>query len=286
MRGILMAGGNGSRLSPITKSVSKQLLPVYNKPMIYYPLSTLLLAGVTELLLVCREEDKALFESLLGNGSRFGIEILYQVQHEPRGLADGLLIAKEFVGNQEVALILGDNIFYGAGVGETLRSHRSPHGATIFAAPVTNPTEYGVVEFDTDGRAISIEEKPAVPKSNFAIPGLYFFDSTVVERASVIAPSARGELEITDVISSYLHDQALNVVTLPRGTAWLDTGTFDSLAQAGEFVRAIETRQGLLISAPEEIAWRFGLIDKDTLLESARLFSSSSYGLSLERLVS
>lgn len=286
MRGILMAGGNGSRLSPLTTSVSKQLLPIYNKPMIYYPLSTLLLAGVKELLVICKTNDRSLFEDLLGDGRRFGISIEYRVQVEPKGLAHGLVIARDFIEDHEIAMILGDNIFYGAGVGETLQTHRSRSGATIFASRVTNPRDYGVVEFDDDGRALNIEEKPEIPQSDFAIPGLYFFDSSVAERASKIMPSARGELEITDVLSSYLTEQSLKVIPLPRGTAWLDTGTFDALAQAGEFVRAVEARQGLLVSAPEEIAWRFGLIDNDILLESAELFSSSTYGRSLAKLVS
>lgn len=285
MRGVILAGGSGTRLHPLTISVSKQLLPVYNKPMIYYPISTLMLAGVQEILIISTPRDLPQFESLLGDGSDWGISIEYQVQVEPKGIAQGLLLSEDFVGESNICLALGDNIFYGAGVGETLAQYETSVGATILAQAVSDPSRYGIVVFDAAGKAVSIEEKPANPKSSFAIPGLYFYDNTAVQRAKTLKPSDRGELEITDLNRSYLDDGVLFVKPLPRGTAWLDTGTIDSLAQAAEFVKVVEQRQGFMISSPEEIAWRLAYIEASGLHALAEKFGKTEYGEYLKRLL-
>lgn len=278
MKGIILAGGTGSRLWPITWGVSKQLVPVYDKPMIYYPLSTLMLAGVTEILVITTPQDREQFERLLGDGSQFGVQISYATQAKPRGLADAFVVGAEHIGSDSVALILGDNIFYGAGLGTQLRRFADPQGGAIFAYWVSNPQAYGVVEFDRQHRAVSLTEKPEHPASNFAVPGLYFYDNDVVEIARGLSPSPRGELEITDVNNEYLRQGRLNVEVLPRGTAWLDTGTVDLLMAAGDFVRTIERRQGLKIGAPEEVAWRMGLISAAELEERALKLRKSGYG--------
>ncbi|WP_278314441.1 glucose-1-phosphate thymidylyltransferase RfbA [Lolliginicoccus levis] len=278
MRGIILAGGTGSRLHPITLGASKQLLPVYDKPMIYYPLSTLMLAGIRDILIITTPHDREQFERLLGDGSQFGISITYKVQQEPKGLAQAFTLGADHIGNGPVALILGDNIFYGPGTGTSLARFSTVTGGSVFGYWVSNPRSYGVIEFDENGRAVSLEEKPARPKSNYAIPGLYFYDNDVVEIARELKPSPRGELEITDVNLEYMHAGRLTVEKLGRGTAWLDTGTFDSLLEASNFVRTIEHRQGLKISAPEEVAWRCGYITEDELIERAQPLVKSGYG--------
>jgi glucose-1-phosphate thymidylyltransferase len=278
VRGIILAGGTGSRLWPITLGVSKQLMPVYDKPMIYYPLSTLMMAGIREVLVITTPDDRDAFARLLGDGSRLGMRIEYAVQPRPEGLAQAFLIGAEFLDGQAAALVLGDNIFYGAGLGTALGRLPEPDGGHVFAYHVANPTDYGVVEFDEVGRVLSIEEKPAVPKSAYAVPGLYFFGRDIVEVASAITPSARGELEITAVNEHYLRAGRLTVTVLDRGTAWLDTGTFASLRQATEFVSVVEERQGLKIGCIEEVAWRNGWLDDDALRAAAEPLAKSGYG--------
>jgi glucose-1-phosphate thymidylyltransferase len=277
MRGIILAGGTGSRLYPLTRAISKQLLPVFNKPMIYYPLSTLMLAGIREILIVTTARDQQQFQELLGNGTQLGLEIQYAIQASPKGIADGLLLGEGFAGGGGTALILGDNIFYGTGVGESLSAYLSVTGATVFAQRVTDPSRYGVVELDNSGRAKRLQEKPSRPKSNLAVTGLYFYDYTAFERAKSLKPSFREELEITDLNQSYLDSDELNVVTLPRGTAWLDTGTIESLAQASEFVEVVESRQGFKIACPEEISWRYGYLDDLQLGKLASSYGSGDY---------
>ncbi|OMQ14690.1 glucose-1-phosphate thymidylyltransferase [Modestobacter sp. VKM Ac-2676] len=278
MRGIILAGGTGSRLFPITQAVSKQLMPVYDKPMIYYPLSTLMMAGIREVLIITTPGDEAAFRNLLGDGSRLGMRLEYASQPRPEGLAQAFLIGADFIGDSSVALVLGDNIFYGAGLGTALARLPEPDGGHVFAYHVANPQEYGVVEFDEAGRVLSIEEKPAVPKSSYAVPGLYFYAADVVEVARGIRPSARGELEITAINDHYLQAGRLTVTALDRGTAWLDTGTFASLRQATEFVSVIEERQGLKIGCIEEIAWRQGWLDDAALRAVAEPLGKSGYG--------
>ena len=285
MRGIILAGGTGTRLHPLTIAVSKQLMPVYDKPMIYYPLSTLMLAGVTEVLCITTPGDAEQFQRLLGDGSAFGISISYAVQPRPEGLAQAFVIGADFIGSEAVALVLGDNIFYGPGLGAQLAKYTDVSGGVVFAYRVNNPSEYGVVEFDDGFRVVSIEEKPAHPKSHYAVPGLYFYDNDVISVASQLKPSARGELEITDVNSAYLSEGRLRVEVLPRGTAWLDTGTFDSLIDAADFVRVIQARQGQKVGCPEEIAWRLGLLDDRALLSRADELDRSGYGEYLRQLV-
>src|SRR6478736_7974341 len=266
MRGIILAGGTGSRLHPITLGISKQLVPVYDKPMIYYPLSTLILAGIRDILIITTPQDAEQFQRLLGDGERFGVSITYKAQPSPDGLAQAFILGEEHIGSDSVALVLGDNIFYGQGMGTRLRQYSELDGGVVFGYWVDDPTAYGVVEFDAAGNAVSLEEKPARPKSNYAVPGLYFYDNDVVEIAKNLKPSPRGELEITDVNKAYLERGDLKVEILPRGTAWLDTGTFDSLNDANNFVRTLESRQGLKVGAPEEAAWRMGFLTDDELV--------------------
>lgn len=278
MRGIILAGGTGSRLHPITLGVSKQLVPVYDKPMIYYPLSTLILAGIQDILIITTPHDADQFQRLLGDGSRFGVSITYKQQPSPDGLAQAFILGAEHIGNGPVALVLGDNIFYGQGMGTQLRRFSQIDGGAVFGYWVADPSAYGVVEFDDEGKAISLEEKPAQPKSHYAVPGLYFYDNDVVEIARNLEPSPRGELEITDVNRVYLEKGKLQVEILPRGTAWLDTGTFDSLNEASEFIRTVQKRQGLSIGCPEEISWRLGNLSDDELRTIAEPLIKSGYG--------
>ena len=278
MKGIILAGGSGTRLYPITKGISKQLMPVYDKPMIYYPLSTLMLAGIKDVLVITTPEDQEQFKRLLGDGSQWGCRIEYAKQEMPNGLAQSFVIGEEFIGKDSVALVLGDNIFYGSGFSKLLQQAASSGKPTIFAYPVSDPERYGVVEFDDNLAAVSLEEKPSNPKSNFAVPGLYFYDNSVVKIAKELKPSPRGEYEITDVNKIYLAQQKLQVAVLDRGFAWLDTGTFDSLSDASEYVRVIEKRQGLKIGCPEEIAWRMGFINLSQLQSLAQGLIKSGYG--------
>ena len=278
MKGIILAGGTGSRLHPITQGISKQLTPVYDKPMIYYPLSTLMLAGIRDILIITTPADQEQFQRLLGDGSRFGINLEYKVQPSPDGLAQAFILGADFIGNDPVALVLGDNIFYGPGLGTQLATYEQKDGATVFAYRVADPRAYGVVEFDENFNALSIEEKPENPKSDYAIPGLYFYDSKVVEYARQIKPSPRGELEITGLNRVYLEQGKLKVEVLPRGTAWLDTGTFDSLADATNFIRTVQSRQGLSVGCPEEIAWRHGWLSDEQLRDIATPLVKSGYG--------
>ncbi|MBN9483878.1 MAG: glucose-1-phosphate thymidylyltransferase [Bacteroidetes bacterium 43-93] len=278
MKGIILAGGSGTRLYPLTIAVSKQLMPVYDKPMIYYPLSTLLLAGIREILIITTPEDQAGFKKLLGDGSQIGCRFEYVVQPRPEGLAQAFILGEEFIGNDSVALVLGDNIFYGSGMGTLLQKKVNPDGAVVFAYQVHDPERYGVVEFDKDFKVLSIEEKPEKPKSHYAVPGLYFYDNEVVAISKAMKPSPRGELEITDVNKIYLQNGKLEVGVLDRGTAWLDTGTFDSLQEAGNFIEVIEKRQGLKIGCIEEIAYRMGYINKEQLLGLADKYMKSGYG--------
>jgi glucose-1-phosphate thymidylyltransferase len=278
MRGIILAGGSGTRLYPITMGVSKQLLPVYDKPLVYYPLCTLMLAGIRDIQVITTGHDAPAFQRLLGDGGTFGVDITYAVQDQPDGLARAFVIGADHIGNDSVALVLGDNIFYGPGLGTSLRRHQSISGAVIFAYWMADPSAYGVVEFDAQGTAVSVVEKPTTPKSHYAIPGLYFYDNDVVEIARGLRPSGRGEYEITDINRTYLDQGRLRVETLARGTAWLDTGTFDSLLDAGDYVRTIERRQGLKIGIPEEVAWRMGFIDDTQLAARAEKLRRSGYG--------
>lgn len=285
MKGIILAGGSGTRLHPLTLAVSKQLMPVYDKPMIYYPLSTLMSAGINEILIISTPQDLPLFQKLLGDGRKYGCRFEFAVQENPNGLAEAFIIGEEFIDKDKVALILGDNIFYGSGLDQLLENNNDPNGGIIYAYHVHDPERYGVVDFDSKGKAISIEEKPKLPKSNYAVPGIYFYDNNVVSIAKNIRPSQRGELEITDINKEYLRSEKLNVSILDRGTAWLDTGTFNSLMQASQFVQVIEERQGLKIGAIEEVAYRKGFINKAQLQKLAEPLLKSGYGAYLMRLI-
>jgi glucose-1-phosphate thymidylyltransferase len=285
MKGIILAGGTGSRLHPITYGVSKQLVPVYDKPMIYYPLSTLILAGIRDILVITTPHDRESFQRLLGNGSKYGINISYKVQNAPNGLAEAFILGEEHIGSDSAALVLGDNIFYGQGLGTTLDRFNNISGGSVFGYHVTNPEEYGVVEFDANNKVISLEEKPTSPKSHYAVPGLYFYDNEVVEIAKNLKPSARGELEITDLNRVYLDSGKLSVEILPRGTAWLDTGTFDSLCDASNFISTVQNRQGVLVGSPEETAWRKGFLNDEQLEKLAEPLVKSGYGKKLLELI-
>lgn len=285
MRGIILAGGSGTRLHPITKAISKQLVPVYDKPMVYYPMTTLMLAGIQDILVITTVHDRDQFRRLLGDGSALGVNLSYVTQETPNGLAQAFVLGAEHIGNEAAALVLGDNIFYGPGMGTRLRRHTNPDGGAVFAYHVNDPRRYGVVEFDSNMRALSIEEKPQHPKSDYAVPGLYFYDNNVVEIAKNLRPSPRGEYEITDINKAYLEAGKLAVEVLPRGTAWLDTGTFASLADATSFVRTVEARQGLKIGCPEEVAWRMGFIDDEGLARRADPLRKSGYGEYLLRIL-
>lgn len=279
MKGIILAGGSGTRLYPVTKAISKQMIPIYDKPMIYYPLSILMLAGIKEILIISTARDVLVFQELLGNGNELGLSISYEIQESPKGLAEAFIIGEEFINNDSVALILGDNLFYGHGfTGMLEKAVKNNAGATIFGYYVKNPKDFGVVELDSDGKVLSLEEKPKNPKSNYAIPGIYFYDNSVIEKAKAVLPSERGELEITSINEMYLKENSLNVISLGRGMAWLDTGTFDGLLEASNFVKTIQTRQGIMIACLEEIAYNKGWIDDIQLLERSKSLEKTSYG--------